>query len=118
MSFFPQLVVGPIERSSHLLPQILKQRVVVAEDLRTGLYLIVYGLFKKIIVADNMAVIVNHVFSQSPSTLSGTDVLLGVYAFAFQIYGDFQNNELNQPHLLKSIAENLWGRCLFVPNPS
>ena len=89
VSFFPQLVAGPIERSSHLLPQILKPRTITVEDIRIGLYLILYGLFKKIIIADNMAVIVNHVFSQSTAALSGTDLLLGVYAFAFQIYGDF-----------------------------
>ena len=89
VSFFPQLVAGPIERSGHLLPQILRERSIGIADIRAGLYLCLYGLFKKVVVADNMAVIVNYVFSQSPGTLSGTDILLGVYAFALQIYCDF-----------------------------
>jgi len=89
VSFFPQLVAGPIERSSRLLPQILAPRVVTPEAVSEGLYHVAMGLFKKVVLADNMAPIVNHVFSRDPSTLSGADVLVGVYAFAFQIYGDF-----------------------------
>jgi alginate O-acetyltransferase complex protein AlgI len=86
--FFPQLVAGPIERSERLLPQMLNPRR-KQEDFREGLYHITLGLFKKIVIADNMAPIVNTVFRGDLSQLSGTECLIGVYAFAFQIYGDF-----------------------------
>jgi D-alanyl-lipoteichoic acid acyltransferase DltB (MBOAT superfamily) len=89
VSFFPQLVAGPIERSTDLLPQVEKPRTVSAGDVREGLYHIVFGLFKKVVVADNMAVLANSVFSQSLAELTAAEVLLGTYAFAFQIYGDF-----------------------------
>ena len=89
VSFFPQLVAGPIERSSRLIPQVIHKRKWKEAYVLEGLYLIFYGLFLKIVVADNMAPIVNHIFAQDMATLSGFEVLLGVYAFAFQIYGDF-----------------------------
>lgn len=89
VSFFPQLVAGPIERSHRLLPQVQKPRLVTPENIREGIYHIVFGLFKKVVVADNMAVIANRVFSQPVDALTATEVLIGTYAFAFQIYGDF-----------------------------
>ncbi|MCA8986188.1 MAG: MBOAT family protein [Planctomycetaceae bacterium] len=89
VSFFPQLVAGPIERAAHFLPQVLKERHYRAGDFEQGMSLIVLGLFKKIVIADNMAVLVNSIFSTPTSELSGLEVLVGVYAFAFQIYGDF-----------------------------
>lgn len=89
VSFFPQLVAGPIERSSALLPQVLTPRVMDRPGLAEGIYLILLGLVKKVVVADNMAVIANHVFSRPADSLTGVEVLVGVYAFAFQIYGDF-----------------------------
>lgn len=89
VSFFPQLVAGPIERSSELLPQVLKPRVIDQSTFGEGIYLVLMGLFKKVVIADNMAVLVNDVFSRPADTLTGMEVLAGVYAFAFQIYGDF-----------------------------
>lgn len=89
VSFFPQLVAGPIERSYRLMPQVLSPRKLDFNNFSEGLYHVLSGLFKKVIIADNMAPIVNMVFSQNPAELSGGDVLVGVYAFAFQIYGDF-----------------------------
>ncbi|MGJ8642162.1 MAG: MBOAT family O-acyltransferase [Luteolibacter sp.] len=90
VSFFPQLVAGPIERSSHLLPQVENPRKPLDEErFRLGLYYVLNGLFRKVVIADNMALIANHVFAQPSEQLSGWQVLLGVYAFAFQIYGDF-----------------------------
>ena len=89
VSFFPQLVAGPIERSNHLLPQILRPRSATTEQFIEGLYHILFGLFKKVVVADNMAPIVNHIFSRPVAELTGPEILLGIYAFAFQIYGDF-----------------------------
>lgn len=89
VSFFPQLVAGPIERSHRLLPQVQNPRIVTADNVREGIYHILFGLFKKVVVADNMAVIANGVFSRPADTLTATEVLIGTYAFAFQIYGDF-----------------------------
>lgn len=89
ISYFPQLVAGPIERSSQLLPQILTERRYRPGDFTEGLYHILIGLLKKVIVADNLAPIVNRVFDMPVADLSSTEVLIGVYAFAFQIYGDF-----------------------------
>ena len=89
VSFFPQLVAGPIERSSRLLPQVLQVRTWKKDYFLEGLYLVLYGLFLKIVIADNMASIVNYIFAKEASDLTSLEVLLGVYAFAFQIYGDF-----------------------------
>lgn len=89
VSFFPQLVAGPIERSSQLLPQILLKRSTSGRDFSEGFYHVLTGLFKKVVIADNMAPLVNTVFSKPPSDLTGPEVIMGVYAFAFQIYGDF-----------------------------
>ena len=89
VAFFPQLVAGPIERSTHLMPQVLNPRCSKPGDFAEGLYLVALGMFKKVVIADNMAEIVNGVFQSPLSELSGLDCLVGVYAFAFQIYGDF-----------------------------
>mgnify|MGYP006283269815 FL=1 len=89
VSFFPQLVAGPIERASRLLPQVTAKRSVTWEKTKSGLALIAFGYFKKLFVADNMAVIVNQIFEMEPSNLNVWYVTLGAYAFAFQIYGDF-----------------------------
>jgi len=89
VSFFPQLVAGPIERSSQLLPQILLKRSTSNRDLSEGFYHVVTGLFKKVVLADNMAPLVNAIFSRPTTELTGLEVIIGVYAFAFQIYGDF-----------------------------
>lgn len=96
LSFFPQLVAGPISRPNQLLPQFLRPRVLTREHFREGLWLIAWGLFKKMVVADNMALIVSAVFrpydGTHPSSVvpeDGLRLLIGIYAFAFQIYGDF-----------------------------
>jgi D-alanyl-lipoteichoic acid acyltransferase DltB (MBOAT superfamily) len=87
VSYFPQLVAGPIERASVLLPQILSRRSFRRAQLGDGLQLIFWGLFKKVYVADNLAPVVDRVFA-APAP-SGFDVLVGTYCFAFQIYCDF-----------------------------
>jgi len=89
ISFFPQLVADPIERAQTLLPQVLQPRTWKPGDFAAGLHEIVLGLFQKIVVADNMAVLANCVFATPTNELTGVEVLLGIYAFAFQIYGDF-----------------------------
>lgn len=88
VSFFPQLVAGPIERASRLIPQLVHPRTVWSEDLAEGAWLIFWGFFKKIFIADTMALIVNDVFARS-DTAGGLEIVIAVYAFAFQIYGDF-----------------------------
>ncbi len=88
VAYFPQLVAGPIERATHLLPQLAAARQLTYAGLRDGGWLILVGLFKKVVVADNMARIVDPVFSGDGS-YSGATALLAVYAFALQIYADF-----------------------------
>jgi D-alanyl-lipoteichoic acid acyltransferase DltB (MBOAT superfamily) len=89
VAYFPQLVAGPIERSSSLLPQLLHPRKRGHGDFAEGLYLILLGLFLKVVVGDNLGFIANGVFGAEKGNLTGTEALIGVYAFAFQIYGDF-----------------------------
>ncbi len=89
VSFFPQLVAGPIERASHLLPQFENKRIITPDMIRLGLTLIIWGYFKKLFVADNMAIVVNQIYSMDPSRLNTWYVFLAAAAFAFQIYGDF-----------------------------
>ena len=87
VAFFPQLVAGPIERGKRLSPQIANGPRTNWSGLRSGMWLISKGLFKKAVIADNLAPVVDSVFtSEQPS--AGV-VMIGVYAFAFQIYGDF-----------------------------
>ncbi len=86
--FFPLLVAGPIERASHLLPQVVKPRSFQKEQAMDGMRLIVWGLFKKIVVADNLALIVNQIFANDDQ-YQGSTLLLGAIYFAFQIYCDF-----------------------------
>src|SRR5215210_2878088 len=88
VAYFPHLVAGPILRASRLLPQIELPRGITAEQVRDGLWLIAWGFFQKIFVADNLAPLANSVFDPGAAP-AGINVLLGVYAFAFQIYGDF-----------------------------
>jgi alginate O-acetyltransferase complex protein AlgI len=88
VAYFPHLVAGPILRATALLPQIQRPRHVTADQMRDGLWLIAWGFFQKIFVADNLAPIAAHVFAPGAHP-AGVNVLLGTYAFAFQIYGDF-----------------------------
>jgi len=88
VSFFPQLVAGPIERSKNLLPQFLNKRKFDSAKAGDGLRQILWGLLKKVVIADNCALTVNQIFSDY-SSLSASTLLLGAILFAFQIYGDF-----------------------------
>jgi len=88
VSFFPQLVAGPIERATHLLPQFYKRRIFEYDKAVDGLRQILWGLFKKIVIADNAAEFANQIFNNS-SSYSGSTLILGVLFFTFQIYGDF-----------------------------
>lgn len=88
VSFFPLLVAGPIERATHLLPQILKKREFDYSKAVDGLRQIVWGLFKKIVIADNCAEYANTIFNHS-ADYSGSTLVLGALFFTFQIYCDF-----------------------------
>jgi alginate O-acetyltransferase complex protein AlgI len=88
VSFFPQLVAGPIERASNLLPQFQSSRKFDYKTATDGLRQILWGMFKKVVIADNCAPFVNDIFSQH-AELSGSTLLIGAVLFAFQIYGDF-----------------------------
>ncbi|WP_395052163.1 MBOAT family O-acyltransferase [Flavobacterium sp.] len=88
VSYFPLLVAGPIERATHLLPQIKKQRIFNYSLAIQGVKQIIWGLFKKIVIADNCAFFVNQIFENSASH-SATELWIGMFLFSFQIYGDF-----------------------------
>lgn len=88
VSFFPQLVAGPIERATHLLPQFKQKRVFDYSKAVDGMRQILWGLFKKMVIADNCGQFADLIFFESGS-FSGSTHLLGAFFFAMQIYGDF-----------------------------
>lgn len=88
VSFFPQLVAGPIERASNLLPQFSRKVNLDYRRIASGLKLMVWGFFQKVVIADNMSPIVDAVYS-NPSYYHGLDVMLATFFFAVQIYCDF-----------------------------
>ena len=125
VSFFPQLVAGPIERATNLLPQFEKPRKFDYGEAVDGMRQILWGLFKKIVVADNCAVYVNQVFSAYQDQ-TGSTLLLAAILFTFQIYGDFSGysdiaigtaklfgirlmRNFNVPYFSRDIAE-FWRR--------
>jgi D-alanyl-lipoteichoic acid acyltransferase DltB (MBOAT superfamily) len=125
ISFFPQLVAGPIERATNLLPQFLKKREFDYDTAVDGMRQILWGLFKKIVVADNCATYVDQVFS-TYNEQSGSTLLLAAIFFTFQIYGDFSGysdiaigtaklfgirlmRNFNVPYFSRDIAE-FWRR--------
>jgi alginate O-acetyltransferase complex protein AlgI len=88
VTYFPQMVAGPIERGNTLITQFLHRRRITADQVHAGLFLILWGYFKKVVVADNVGPIANSVFN-NPHWFHGADIVLGILAFAVQIYGDF-----------------------------
>ncbi len=125
VAFFPQLVAGPIERAKHLLPQFSKKRIFNEEQAISGIHLILWGLFKKIVIADSCAVYVNAIFDDYEN-MNSASLLLGAFYFAFQIYGDFSGysdiaigtgrlfgfdlmRNFNFPYFSRNIAE-FWRR--------
>jgi D-alanyl-lipoteichoic acid acyltransferase DltB (MBOAT superfamily) len=88
IAFFPHLVAGPIQRTDVLLKQVQSARVIQWPQVHAGIWLVVWGFFKKLVIADNAAVIANAVFNHHEH-YRGLDVVLGVLAFTLQIYGDF-----------------------------
>ena len=125
ISFFPQLVAGPIERATNLLPQFLVPRKFDYAKAVDGMRQILWGLFKKMVVADNCAVAVNMIFDQYQS-FDGFTLFIGGLLFTFQIYGDFSGysdiaigtarlfginlmRNFNYPYFSRNIAE-FWRR--------
>lgn len=125
ISFFPQLVAGPIERATNLLPQFLQNRHFNYNQAADGTRQILWGLFKKIVIADNCATYVDHVWA-TYDTQSGSTLLLAAILFTFQIYGDFSGysdiaigtaklfgiklmRNFNNPYFSRDIAE-FWRR--------
>ena len=88
VAFFPQLVAGPIERSTRLLPQFFEKHSFHVNQVTDGLRLILWGLFKKVVIADRVGIYVDEIFN-NPGSHEGVPVILGTYFFAFQIYCDF-----------------------------
>jgi len=107
VSFFPQLVAGPIERSKDLMPQILKPRKLDQGAFSEGLYHVLFGMFKKVVIADNMAPIVDRVFSTPTAELASTEILFGIYAFSIQIYCDFSGYSSIAQGIAKWLGINL-----------
>jgi D-alanyl-lipoteichoic acid acyltransferase DltB (MBOAT superfamily) len=125
VSFFPQLVAGPIERPSHLLPQFLVPRQVDYDQMVSGLRLMMWGFFKKLVVADRIAPIVHAVYA-NPSGFTTVPLVVATHLFAVQIYADFSAysdidrgsarvmgfelmRNFRQPYFARSIAE-FWQR--------
>ena len=125
VAFFPQLVAGPIERASNLLPQFFEKHNFNYKNATDGLKLILWGFFKKIVIADRLALVVNSVYG-NPTDYGGIPLLLATFFFAFQLYCDFSgycdiaigttqvmgfrlSDNFNRPYFSRSIAE-LWNR--------
>jgi len=132
VSFFPQLVAGPIERSTRLLPQLKLRHGFHYTRVRNGLLFMLCGFFKKVVVADRCAPIVDKVFS-SPGDYSGLSLLIAAYLFALQIYCDFSGytdialgsakvigfdlmENFDRPYVARSITEfwNRWHISLYT----
>ncbi|MCI9158423.1 MAG: MBOAT family protein [Lawsonibacter sp.] len=125
VSFFPQLVAGPIERSKNLLGQLYERHTFDPDRVRAGLLLMLWGMFEKIVVADRLAMLVDHVYANYDQ-LPGSAAVLATVFFAFQIYSDFAGyshiaigaaqvlgftliENFRQPYLARSTAE-FWRR--------
>jgi alginate O-acetyltransferase complex protein AlgI len=125
VSYFPLLVAGPIERATHLLPQVKVKRTFDFEKAKEGVYQIIWGLFKKVVIADTCATYANAIFDHYPS-MNSLSLILGAVYFAFQIYGDFSGysdmalgmsklfgidllKNFNYPYFSRDIAE-FWRR--------
>jgi D-alanyl-lipoteichoic acid acyltransferase DltB (MBOAT superfamily) len=125
VSYFPLLVAGPIERATHLLPQVKVSRKFDFDQAKSGIYQILWGLFKKVVIADTCATYANAIFDNFQS-MNSLSLLLGAFYFAFQIYGDFSGysdialgvsklfgidllRNFNYPYFSRDIAE-FWRR--------
>ena len=125
VSFFPQLVAGPIERSTNLLPQFYEKHKFNYDRVKDGIILMLWGFFKKVVIADRLAILVNTVYN-NPAEYHGIQFLIATVFFSFQIYCDFSGysdiaigsanvmgynlmTNFNKPYFSKSISE-FWRR--------
>lgn len=125
ISFFPQLVAGPIVKAADFLPQLRQDKRVTTENIKTGIQIFVFGLFKKIVLADHLSVFVDDVFGK-PSAFHWATILLAVVSYSIQIYFDFSgysdmatgcakclgydfNRNFNLPYISQSVTE-FWRR--------
>jgi D-alanyl-lipoteichoic acid acyltransferase DltB (MBOAT superfamily) len=118
--FFPQLVAGPIERAGHLLPQFDQVHAPDPEGISNGMKRILWGLIKKVAIADRLAVIADAVYDH-PANASGTQILVATYAFAFQIYADFSGYSdiaIGAAQTLGFRLRENFDRPYFAPSPS
>jgi alginate O-acetyltransferase complex protein AlgI len=121
VAFFPQLVAGPIVRARDFLPQLAQPRRITWAQTNEGAYLILWGLFKKVVIAGNLARLADGVFAADPATLAGGQVLVAVYAFAVQIYCDFSGYSDIARGLAKLLGFELalnFNLPYFARNPS
>lgn len=119
VAFFPQLVAGPIVRTRDLLPQLLRPRKLSLDQFTEGCFLIFWGLFEKMFIADSLAKIVNPVFAPD-AAYTGSQVLMAVYAFSFQIFCDFDGYSNVARGLSKCMGIDIvinFNLPYFVTNP-
>jgi alginate O-acetyltransferase complex protein AlgI len=120
VSFFPQLVAGPIERAVNLVPQLIEKRKPTVDDFLKGTWCILFGFFLKIFIADNMAHIVDHTYSKTTG-VNGWEVLSSTYGFAYQIFADFAGYSSIAIGLSRLMGIKLMTNFIapyFVTNPS
>ncbi len=120
VSFFPQLIAGPIVRATQFLPQLEKRIVIRVENLKFGLTLIGWGLIKKVIFADNLAPLVDSIFAD-PTGLSSFHIILGTLAFGVQIYCDFSGYTdiaIGAARILGFRLPKNFNKPYFARNPS
>lgn len=125
VAFFPQLVAGPIERSTRLLPQFYQKHTFDYNNVTSGLKLMAWGFFKKLVIADRLAIVVDSVYD-NPSEFTGLTLIMAAYFFTFQIYCDFSGysdiaigaarvlgfdlmRNFRQPHFARSVSD-FWSR--------
>ncbi len=127
LAFFPKLIAGPIMRASEFLPQLKKKRIKIkAENVKVGITVILWGLFKKIVIADNVAFLVDAIFKDPTSFHSSLPIIIGAFSFGIQVYADFSGycdiaigtaklfgfdlvQNFNRPYLSKNPSE-FWRR--------
>jgi D-alanyl-lipoteichoic acid acyltransferase DltB (MBOAT superfamily) len=106
VAFFPQLIAGPIERAKSLLPQLQRPRQICADDISDGLSLFIVGLFKKIALADFLAIYVDRIYD-NPTNYGGLSLIFATYGFAWQIYFDFSGYTDMARGLARAMGINL-----------
>jgi alginate O-acetyltransferase complex protein AlgI len=125
VSFFPQLVAGPIVKAGEFLPQLEEDRRITLPNIERGVQIFVFGLFKKVVIADHLSVFVDDVF-ETPMAFHSATIILAIISYSIQIYFDFSgysdmavgcakclgydfNRNFNMPYIAKNMSE-FWKR--------